>query len=151
MAQIKHEKSVQRLRVGKQNQQRLHAANVHERGGKMRKYDKVLKDYKSGLTVKEVAVKYGLKIWQVQEVLANKRIRFSGTQTSVNANICFDCAKAGGGCSWSAVVADGKTLLFQPVEGWTAKPTKMNVRKDNGDTREIETYHITACPEFVRG
>lgn len=87
----------------------------------------------------------------MRENLENECKRFSIAPTSGNANICFDCTKACGGCSWSAVAADGKTLLFQPVEGWTATPTKMIVRKDNGDTREIETYHITACPELVRG
>lgn len=151
MAHSIHEKSVQRLRVGKQNQKRLHAAKVHERGIKMCRYDKVLNDYKAGLTAKEVAVKYAMEIWQVREILENERKRFSNVPTSGNANICFDCAKACGGCSWSAVAADGKTLLYKPVEGWTATPTKMIVRKDNGDTQEIETYHITACPEFVRG
>ena len=46
---------------------------------------------------------------------------------------------------------DGETLLWQPVEGWTAEPVKISVRNENGVYREIETYHITACPEFEKG
>lgn len=44
-----------------------------------------------------------------------------------------------------------ETLLWQPVEGWTAEPVKISVRNENGVYREIETYHITACPEFEKG
>lgn len=49
------------------------------------------------------------------------------------------------------MAADGETLLWQPVEGWTAEPVKISVRNENGVYREIETYHITACPEFEKG
>ena len=59
-----------------------------------------------------------------------------------NPNICFDCQKACGGCSWSRD--------FTPVPGWTA--TKKTQKIYVGGTKKHryeKTYHITACPEFV--
>ena len=55
------------------------------------------------------------------------------------ANICFDCQNACGGCSWS--------MSFEPIPGWTAKKVKQKI---TGKTAQwVDTYHITACPEFV--
>lgn len=54
--------------------------------------------------------------------------------------LCWDCAKACGKCSWSQ--------SFKPVEGWDAEPTviftqcRINV---------IPSYYIRGCPEFVQG
>ena len=79
------------------------------------------------------------------------RPRKGGANVITQTNICMECAKACGKCSWTAVAADGETLLWQPVEGWTAEPVKISVRNENGVYREIETYHITACPEFEKG
>ena len=57
-------------------------------------------------------------------------------------NICFDCQNACGACSWSA--------RFEPVPGWTAEKLLLNIGvSGNGKKRWVETYHITACPEFV--
>lgn len=58
------------------------------------------------------------------------------------ANICFDCQNACGGCSWSE--------KFEPVPGWTAKKVTQKTHLHKGAVRWIETYHITACPEFVK-
>lgn len=55
------------------------------------------------------------------------------------ANICFDCDRACGGCSWSEVDLETKRTRFEPVPGWTAKKVLLH-----GD----QTYHITACPLF---
>ena len=55
------------------------------------------------------------------------------------ANICFMCKKACGGCSWSK--------SFEPVPGWTAEACQLPMAS-RYFTRYIETYHITACPEF---
>lgn len=51
-------------------------------------------------------------------------------------NICIDCVKSCGLCSWSA--------NLKPVEGWTATP----VRKKYNDTQMMDGFHITACPLF---
>lgn len=66
------------------------------------------------------------------------------------ANICIDCKKAAGRCSWSAVDPETNKLLFKPVPGWTA--TKVLRQKNNpGDKdKTFETYRITACPLFER-
>ena len=54
--------------------------------------------------------------------------------------ICWDCANACGGCSWS------DHWKHKPVEGWNA------VRNDlhNKDGAVIESYIVYECPEFVR-
>jgi hypothetical protein len=59
------------------------------------------------------------------------------------ANICFDCDKACGGCSWSR--------NFEPVPGWTAEKIMLNVGAVKNQKRFLQTYHITACPEYVGG
>lgn len=52
--------------------------------------------------------------------------------------LCWQCKKACGGCSWS------KCLI--PVVGWTAKPT---IVKDS--TGDFPSYKIKKCPEFIKG
>lgn len=65
-------------------------------------------------------------------------------------NICIDCQKACGGCSWSEIDPATKKIRFEPVPGWTAKKVRLNSGIMGGKRRILETYHITACPEFVR-
>lgn len=55
-------------------------------------------------------------------------------------NICFNCKKACGDCSWSE--------KFEPVPGWTAKKVMLNLGVTHKKRRWAETYYITACPEF---
>lgn len=47
--------------------------------------------------------------------------------------LCFSCKNACGNCSWSK--------NFTPVEGWTAEKIVL--------PREVETYAIYSCPEYV--
>lgn len=49
--------------------------------------------------------------------------------------ICWECANACGGCSWSRKKA-------KPVPGWDA------IRRDLSGN--IESYVVISCPEFVR-
>lgn len=65
-----------------------------------------------------------------------------------NANICFDCKKACGGCSWTEL--DSQTLRprFEPVPGWTATETVINMGGDHH--LKVTSYHITACPLFEK-
>lgn len=59
--------------------------------------------------------------------------------------LCWDCARYCGGCSWTAVGADG-AVQFVPVSGWTARTCQW--RGING----IETsYEVLACPLFEEG
>lgn len=55
------------------------------------------------------------------------------------AQLCWECDRATGGCSWSR--------RFIPVKGWTAKPT---IIRDDSETygTVIKSYHITKCPLF---
>ena len=66
------------------------------------------------------------------------------------SNICFDCQKACGGCSWTEVDEKTGRQRFEPVPGWTARPVLLNLGMGwNGERNMAETYHITACPEFL--
>lgn len=67
------------------------------------------------------------------------------------ANICFDCDKACGGCSWTEIDPITERPRFEPVPGWTAEKTMLNVGSSGNRRRFLKTYHITACPEFVGG
>ena len=48
--------------------------------------------------------------------------------------LCWDCAKATGGCRWSD--------QLQPIPGWDAELTKSNTT--------YSSYIVNECPEFVR-
>lgn len=65
------------------------------------------------------------------------------------ANICFNCQRACGDCSWSEIDPETDKPRFQPVPGWTAKRVilRMNVRK--GSAEFVETYSVTDCPMFI--
>lgn len=53
--------------------------------------------------------------------------------------ICWDCANACGGCSWS------DHWQHSPVDGWTA------IRSDiTGKDVTVESYIVLDCPEFER-
>ena len=65
------------------------------------------------------------------------------------ANICIDCKKACGGCSWSEVDPATGKVRFEPVPGWTAEEVPLMLSQSGGGYKKIETtYKITACPEF---
>lgn len=66
------------------------------------------------------------------------------------ANICFDCANACGGCPWSEIDPKTDRPRFDPVPGWTAFPI-VHQYTDGKYKREIHTYRIFECPQFVRG
>lgn len=65
-------------------------------------------------------------------------------------NICFDCQKACGDCSWSEIDPATKHPRFEPVPGWTAEKVKYQTQSINGGSKFCDTYHVIACPEFVR-
>ena len=54
------------------------------------------------------------------------------------STLCWSCAKACGGCSWS----DGS---FTPVEGWKAEPTKLISLG-----KEMDSFLVLACPLYER-
>ena len=69
---------------------------------------------------------------------------------SGSPNICFDCKKACGDCSWSEVDPNTRKVRYEPVPGWTAEKVFLNVGYSGYQRRLIETYCITACPEFEK-
>ena len=52
-------------------------------------------------------------------------------------SLCWDCAKATGGCSWSN--------YLKPVEGWNAVPTKRATYYGT-----YQSNIVLDCPEFER-
>ena len=60
-------------------------------------------------------------------------------------NICFDCKKACGKCSWSEIDPETKKPAFKPVEGWTAIRVPYLIGAGSGID---STYYISKCPEF---
>ena len=63
--------------------------------------------------------------------------------------LCWKCANACGGCSWTE--RDKKTgkVRFQPVEGWKAVPENL---KNNGGSgpKVIKSFRVIFCPMFRR-
>ena len=67
--------------------------------------------------------------------------KFNYNYARVKHTLCWDCANATGGCTWSR--------LLEPVEGWTAirikgKPYKLDPEIDT------DTFLVQKCPEFMR-
>lgn len=58
----------------------------------------------------------------------------------IKHTLCWDCARACGGCSWS------NHWEHRPVAGWTAVETR--VRMNNNEYEP--SYIVIACPEFDR-
>ena len=56
-------------------------------------------------------------------------------QNKQSGQLCWHCKKACGYCNWSR--------SLEPVKGWTAE----KVQRKSG-SKTLDTYHITACPEF---
>lgn len=54
--------------------------------------------------------------------------------------LCWKCAHACGGCSWSD--------SFTPVDGWTAKQTKIKHDFSDGRQELIDSYRVDDCPLF---
>ena len=52
--------------------------------------------------------------------------------------LCWRCANACGGCSWSKD--------FTPVEGWEATPHLIKDKRGG-----ISSYKIRKCPQFIEG
>ena len=63
--------------------------------------------------------------------------------THAHRQICFTCAKAVCGCSWSK--------NFAPIEGWDAVPTKIVNWTDKERTVTTDSYAIRGCPEYEEG
>lgn len=56
------------------------------------------------------------------------------------ATLCWRCANACGGCSWSAD--------FYPVKGWTARPTIIKADASETWHHDVKSYIVIKCPLF---
>lgn len=74
------------------------------------------------------------EIYDYEKVKARKK-------THAHRQLCFSCAKAVCGCSWSK--------CFKPIDGWDATPTKIMNWTDGKRTITTDSYAIRECPEFV--
>jgi hypothetical protein len=63
--------------------------------------------------------------------------------TKKTPTMCWSCANAvpgpETGCSWSR--------RFEPVKGWTAMPTKIEINRGRID----DSFLVLDCPEYVEG
>ena len=63
--------------------------------------------------------------------------------------LCWKCANACGGCSWTERDKRTGKVRFQPVEGWKAVETKVMMDRHTGGYRRFETsYHVVQCPLY---
>ena len=58
-----------------------------------------------------------------------------------NETLCWTCQNACGGCSWSR--------NLEPVEGWEAKPTRLNIYISEGNEGMDCSYHVINCPQYI--
>ena len=65
------------------------------------------------------------------------------TMAETRNQLCWSCAKACGGCSWSR--------NFTPIHGWDATPYRRVYRDAAVGTRYVDSYIIRRCPEYVNG
>ena len=69
-------------------------------------------------------------------------IKLSDCLIAPHSQLCWDCAKACGGCEWSR--------SFRPVPGWSASPSRRIQNYGETGFKVIDTYRITACPKFIK-
>lgn len=60
-------------------------------------------------------------------------------KTKKRQTLCWQCAKACGGCSWSS-------LAHKPVDGWAAERRDIYIRNKPDP---LESYIVESCPEYV--
>lgn len=71
--------------------------------------------------------------------MKGRKLKEAGFKT----NICFDCKKADGRCSWSEVIHETGEIRFQPPEGAVYEKIPYKLWRET-DT----TMHIKQCPLF---
>ena len=66
----------------------------------------------------------------------------SGEESKLSDTLCWRCANACGGCSWSR--------NFIPVSGWDAIPTRIRTHHSTAAATN-ESYIVRQCPRFTAG
>lgn len=67
-----------------------------------------------------------------------------------NCNICFDCKKSVGGCSWSEVDQNTKQIRFELPDGCRIEKCKRRVWNGHKIVY-ADSFKIVYCPLFERG
>lgn len=103
-------------------------------------------------SVRDAAKAFGIRPEQIRLVCRGKgatahghRFEYISENTSAFTSLCWECANAYGGCSWTGRDETGK-VMFQPVEGWDAIETTVSL----GGRRTEKSYKVISCPEFLR-
>ena len=101
-------------------------------------------------SVKDAAEALGIPHAHISGVCKGTRAttyghRFEYSSGIISTSLCWECANAYGGCSWTGIDETGK-VMFQPVEGWDAVETTISL----GGRRMDKSYKVISCPEFLR-
>lgn len=77
--------------------------------------------------------------------------RFIAPQT--RPTLCWSCARACGGCSWTARDPKTHAVRFEPVNGWEAEKTTINSSKSEHGEKcyryTTDSYRVVRCPLYV--
>lgn len=77
--------------------------------------------------------------------------RFIAPQT--RPTLCWSCARACGGCSWTERDPVTHAIRFEPVKGWEAEKTTINGSKSEHGEKcyryTTDSYRVVRCPLYV--
>jgi len=77
--------------------------------------------------------------------------RFIAPQT--RPTLCWSCARACGGCSWTERDPATHAIRFEPVKGWEAEKTTINGSKSEHGEKcyryTTDSYRVVRCPLYV--
>ena len=77
--------------------------------------------------------------------------RFIAPQT--RPTLCWSCARACGGCSWTERDPVTHAIRFEPVKGWEAEKTTINGSKSEHGEKcyryTTDSYRVVRCPMYV--
>lgn len=93
--------------------------------------------HRKGMSNEEIAEITGVTKKQVYSVLYRADLEGNYAKDT-NEQPCWSCAKATGGCVWSASRAKW------PVRGWVAEKARIS----NPERKDITSYKIEYCPEY---
>ena len=85
--------------------------------------------------------KYCSKSCRNKVALEKQREKRNQSPKRKRETLCWTCQNACGGCSWSR--------SFEPVEGWEAKPTKLNIYVKEGNEDLNSSFFVISCPQYI--
>lgn len=109
--------------------------------------EKAKRMYSAGIGTQAIARELGRNEQYMRRFLWRAGVT-GKMQHNCAETLCWQCAnsvpkidrgKYVRGCSWS--------IAFEPVEGWTAQKVMM----ETYNTKNTESYCVSACPDFVEG